>query len=105
MGGGHLSGAQRDAVVALRREESRRAAQVLGTAAPTFGTWQDRQLGAADDLSGYLGELIRATAADVVFAPSLWEVHPRPPRSGLGGAARGERAVSGAGRSARAGVL
>ncbi len=75
-GGGHLSGAQRDAAVALRRAESTRAAQVLGTAAPTFGTWQDRQLGAADDLSGHLGELIRASAADVVLAPSPWEVHP-----------------------------
>ncbi len=75
-GGGHLSGAQRDATVALRREESCRAAQVLGTAAPTFGTWRDRQLGAADDLIDHLGELIRATTADVVFAPSPWEVHP-----------------------------
>ncbi len=75
-GGGYLSGAQRDTAVALRRAESVRAAQVLGTAAPTFGAWQDRQLGAADDLSGHLGALIRATAADVVFAPSPWEVHP-----------------------------
>lgn len=75
-GGGHLSGAQRDAVVALRRAESTRAAQILGTTAPTFGSWQDRQLGAADDLSSHLGELIRATAADIVFAPSPWEVHP-----------------------------
>lgn len=75
-GGGHLSGVQRDAAVALRREESRRAAKILGTAAPAFGTWLDRQLWAADDLSVHLGELIRASAADVVFAPSPWEVHP-----------------------------
>jgi LmbE family N-acetylglucosaminyl deacetylase len=75
-GGGHLSGAQRDAAVALRRAESDRAAQVLGTAAPTFGSWHDRQLAAAENLSAHLGELIRSTAADVVFAPSPWEVHP-----------------------------
>lgn len=75
-GGAHLEGAQRDAMVALRREESRRAARVLGTAPPTFGPWQDRRLGDITDLSERLAELIDAAAADVVFAPSPWEVHP-----------------------------
>lgn len=75
-GGGYLEGGQRAAAVALRRDESHRAAQILGTAEPTFGAWQDRQLNTAHDLPGRLGELIEATAADVVFAPSLWEVHP-----------------------------
>lgn len=75
-GGGYLEGAQRDAAVALRREESRRAAQILGTAEPAFGIWHDRQLSTAHDLPGRLGELMEAAAADVVLAPSLWEVHP-----------------------------
>ncbi|MGE0331526.1 MAG: PIG-L deacetylase family protein [Ramlibacter sp.] len=75
-GGGYLTGTQRDAAIALRRDESCRAAQVLGTAAPAFGPWQDRQLNTAPELPAYLGELIESAAADIVFAPSLWEIHP-----------------------------
>jgi LmbE family N-acetylglucosaminyl deacetylase len=75
-GGGYLTGTERNAAVALRRKESCRAAQILGTAAPTFGPWQDRQLSTAENLTGHLSALIQATAPDVVLAPSLWEIHP-----------------------------
>jgi len=75
-GGGYLAGEQRRATVETRRAESLQAAEKLGTGAPVFGHWADRHLSSADDLGGRLEALIESTGAQVVFAPSLWEVHP-----------------------------
>lgn len=75
-GGGYLTGPQRESVVALRREESQRAAAILGTQAPVFGPWQDRRLGEQTTLAHELSQKISNLQAEVVFAPSLWEVHP-----------------------------
>lgn len=75
-GGGYLSGAQREAAVRTRQDESRRAAALLGVAELSFESFQDRGLSADPRFLGRLNELIDATSADVIFAPSLWEVHP-----------------------------
>lgn len=75
-GGGYLTGPQRESVVALRREESQRAAAILGTQAPVFGPWQDRRLGEQTTLAHELTQKISDLQAEMVFAPSLWEVHP-----------------------------
>ncbi len=75
-GGGQLEGVHRQEVIALRRDESRRAASLLGAGEPSFGSWADRELGAAAVLAEHVGKLIEEMGAEVVFAPSLWEVHP-----------------------------
>jgi LmbE family N-acetylglucosaminyl deacetylase/uncharacterized coiled-coil protein SlyX len=75
-GGGYLAGDQRRATVETRRAESVKAAQLLGTQAPVFGHWADRHLSSAGDLVERLAEIIESTGAEIVFAPSLWEVHP-----------------------------
>ncbi len=75
-GAGYLAGEQRQSAIETRRGESLRAAVLLGTQAPVFGHWADRHLSSAADLAARLAELIESTGADVVFAPSLWEIHP-----------------------------
>ncbi len=75
-GGGYLAGNERAVAVALRQDESRRAAALLGTQPPEFGPWKDRQLSAEISLAECLRQQMVSRQADVVFAPSLWEVHP-----------------------------
>jgi LmbE family N-acetylglucosaminyl deacetylase/glycosyltransferase involved in cell wall biosynthesis len=60
-----------------RREESRKAAAVLGLEPPFFGSFGDRELVAsADRLSEEIGRLIREFRPDLVFSPSPVEIHP-----------------------------
>lgn len=75
-GGGYLSGAQRESAVRIRQDESRRAATLLGVAELSFEDFQDRKLSADPRFPVRMNELIDETSADVVFVPSLWEVHP-----------------------------
>lgn len=75
-GGGHLAGEQRQHVMQTRHAESTRAAATLGTQAPQFGPWADRQLSSVTDLAEHLAAMIERTQAQMVFAPSPWEVHP-----------------------------
>lgn len=75
-GGGYLVDTNRQKMVETRRSESRQAAIRLGMAPPEFGPWADRQLSCATDLVTQLEAVIQSSGAQVVFAPSLWEVHP-----------------------------
>jgi LmbE family N-acetylglucosaminyl deacetylase/glycosyltransferase involved in cell wall biosynthesis len=60
-----------------RREESRKAAAMLGLEPPVFGSFGDRELAAnVDRLSEEIGRLIREFRPDLVFSPSPVEIHP-----------------------------
>jgi LmbE family N-acetylglucosaminyl deacetylase/glycosyltransferase involved in cell wall biosynthesis len=62
---------------ARRREESRRAASILGTAAPLFGGMPDRGLAQRrEDLKAALAQQIQAFHPDLVLCPSPVEIHP-----------------------------
>jgi LmbE family N-acetylglucosaminyl deacetylase len=63
-------------IVDARRGEAGAAAQLLGCRPPIFDTFADRALAATDALARRLADQVRATRADVLMAPSLWEVHP-----------------------------
>jgi len=61
---------------AVRMAESRSAATLLGCGEPEFWAYPDRGLRHDQDLVGRLVQKIVATGADLVYAPSPWEVHP-----------------------------
>jgi LmbE family N-acetylglucosaminyl deacetylase len=65
-----------ESIVHARRREAREAARVLGYEEPMFGPYADRSLKDEAGLAGFIVEQARAMAADVVMAPSPWEVHP-----------------------------
>jgi LmbE family N-acetylglucosaminyl deacetylase/glycosyltransferase involved in cell wall biosynthesis len=63
--------------MARRREESRRAAEILGTSAPLFGGLPDRELSSRrEDLKAALAQQIQAFHPDLVLSPSPVEIHP-----------------------------
>ncbi len=60
-----------------RREESRKAAGILGLDPPVFGSLSDRELPThAGDLAAALDQLIAEFRPDLVFCPSPVEIHP-----------------------------
>ena len=61
---------------ALRQSESTAAARVLGYGEPEFWNHPDRGLRYDEALVRRLVEKITQTGADVVYAPSPWEIHP-----------------------------
>lgn len=75
-GGGYFVGDERESIAEIRRAECLLAAKQIGVASSEFGPWEDRQLSAATDLVERLQALIQSSDVQVVFAPSLWEVHP-----------------------------
>lgn len=73
-GGGTLEGKVREAHVRERRDESREAAHVLGYGQPIFWDIPDRNLVYGE---GLILRIMEALAgADLVYAPSLEELHP-----------------------------
>ena len=64
------------AYMAVRQEESRRAAGVLGYGAPAFWALPDRGVAYGEALIGRIVAAIRETGADLVYAPSIFEMHP-----------------------------
>ena len=61
---------------AVRMTESRAAAALLGCGEPEFWAYPDRGLRHDQELVGRLVQKIVTTGADLVYAPSPWEVHP-----------------------------
>ncbi|WP_200375676.1 PIG-L family deacetylase [Thiocystis violacea] len=59
-----------------RQRESRCAAAVLGYGEPVFWGWPDRGLEYGEGLIGRILETIEEQAAELVYAPSWWEIHP-----------------------------
>ena len=64
-------------LVATRYQEVICAAAVLGYGVPIFGGYPDRSLqDSIPAVADLIVEQMNATGADVLFAPSLWEMHP-----------------------------
>ncbi|MHB9118229.1 MAG: glycosyltransferase [Burkholderiales bacterium] len=76
--GGHglEAGPERQAYVAQRQEESRRAASVLGYAELIFWDWPDREILYGEKLVRDIQDAIQEAGADLVYAPSVFEMHP-----------------------------
>lgn len=60
----------------LRMEESRAAARVIGFPAPDFWQLPDRGLAYGEGLVERIAAAIRNAGADLVYAPSVREMHP-----------------------------
>ena len=71
-----LTGGSRFGDVAVRQRESIAAACLLGYGAPEFWSFPDRGLLYSEALVQRLVDKIVQTGADLVYAPSPWEVHP-----------------------------
>jgi len=61
---------------ATRQRESIEAARVLGYGVPEFWNIPDRGLRFGEELVQRLVERIAHSGADLVYAPSPWEIHP-----------------------------
>jgi len=61
---------------ALRREEAGRAAEILGTSDVTFWAYEDGKLASADDLAARLERLFAVERPDLIYRPSVREIHP-----------------------------
>lgn len=59
-----------------RQRESRRAAEVLGYGEPIFWDLPDRGLEYGEPLIERILATLDTLAADIVYAPSWWEIHP-----------------------------
>jgi LmbE family N-acetylglucosaminyl deacetylase len=60
----------------LRRDEARRAAEVLGVDELVFWDYSDGRLAEAHDLAERLGALLEAARPDIIYRPSRLEIHP-----------------------------
>ena len=60
----------------IRQEESQKAAKILGYGSPTFWGLSDRELHFEEALIRKILELLKETRADLVYGPSLYEIHP-----------------------------
>ncbi len=64
------------AYVQQRRNESIAAAAILGSGTPMFWQQPDRGLYYGEKLIGEISAAIHETQADLIYAPSVYEVHP-----------------------------
>lgn len=69
-----LEGKARDDFTGLRREESRAAAEILGYGSPQFFDWRDREIHYGETLVRFILDNIQD--ADLIYAPSVFEMHP-----------------------------
>lgn len=60
----------------VRAKESAAAAALLGYGTPEFWLEKDRCLIADEPLVDRLTDKLRSTQADLIYAPSPWEIHP-----------------------------
>jgi len=75
-GGAALAGEARASYVAQRQQESRAASLVLGYGKPQFWDWPDREVQYGEQLIGRIAAAIDEFGADLVYAPSIHEMHP-----------------------------
>ena len=64
------------AYVRLRQQESQQVADLIGYPSPIFWDYIDRQLDQADDLCAKIMQQIVDKNIEMVYTPSLHEVHP-----------------------------
>ena len=65
-----------ESVVVTRQKEARAAALVLGYREPVFAAFADRSLETSEQLVQVIVKQVRDCGADVLLAPSMWEIHP-----------------------------
>jgi len=75
-GCGEKTGDEKLKYLEQRERESRDAANILGCREPEFLRFEDRALGQVNDLKDVIKQMLMNHQPDVVFAPSLWEIHP-----------------------------
>lgn len=75
-GYGSTSESESTAYSDTRLQESARAAKVLGYPEPDCWGLADREVRYTEELVARMLGVIRETGADVVYAPSPWELHP-----------------------------
>ena len=68
--------AQQPACADMRRGESAQAAKTLGYGRPEFWGLPDRGIEYGERLVQRIGHAIQAFGADLVYAPSIYEMHP-----------------------------
>ena len=74
---GDMSGRfEKQAYVALRQEEARRACSCLGGMDIEFWPYEDRELLASHEVRGRIFDTLRAYQPDLVYVPSPLEFHP-----------------------------
>ena len=75
--GGHsASPEERASYVRQRQRESEEAAKVLGYGAPIFWSYRDREISYGEKLINEILAVIDETKVDLIYAPSIWEMHP-----------------------------
>jgi LmbE family N-acetylglucosaminyl deacetylase len=72
----YLDGHEKEAMKATRQQESMLAAQILGCPSPEFLDFEDRQLNQVPHLKELIQAKIDTFQPDLIFVPSLWEIHP-----------------------------
>jgi LmbE family N-acetylglucosaminyl deacetylase len=75
-GCGEKTGDEKQKYLEQREYESREAAKILGSEAPEFLRFEDRALSQVNGLKDLIKERLLKHQPDLVFAPSLWEIHP-----------------------------
>lgn len=75
-GAGYATVSERSSIYGIRQAETQAALQSLGVEAASFAGFPDRSLSSHASLAHHVLQQIRQCNADVVFAPSLWEIHP-----------------------------
>lgn len=67
---------ERASYMLQRERESEAAAKVLGYGVPVFWLYRDREIGYGEKLVQEILAAIKETQADLIYAPSVWEMHP-----------------------------
>lgn len=75
-GAGYATASERAAIYDLRQAETQAALKQIGVEPASFSGFPDRSLSGYPGLVQHVLELVQQHQADVVFAPSLWEIHP-----------------------------
>ena len=70
---GHYAGSD---YRALRRAEASRAGEILGASDLVFWNYEDGKLAAAEELANRLAGLFAAERPDIIYRPSVREIHP-----------------------------
>ncbi|MEZ0328621.1 MAG: rhamnan synthesis F family protein [Dissulfuribacterales bacterium] len=67
---------ERSKLIAIRQEESRKAAAILGYGEPQFWDYEDRAICYCEELIVRIEDAIKKTGADLIYIPSILEMHP-----------------------------
>lgn len=67
---------ERSKLIGIRQEESRQAAAVLGYGEPEFWDCEDRAICYCEELIVRIEDAIKKTGADLIYIPSILEMHP-----------------------------